>query len=530
MPGQESEENMVTKIDGKLKWAVVGTVILASALLGAGLLNSGQDWGDDFASYIMQAQSIVHGNPSQFMQANAFTIHQSTINLGPVAYPWGMPALLAPLVAVFGVNLLALKSLNLVCYLLFLITLAVGLRSKLSPLSLIALMAILGLDPAILVLFNSILSDVPFLLFSTLTILLIGSIIVQRRILHVEWLGYALLGAALAASFFIRTTGIVLLLVALFSEAIASLSALSRAPQSAAGRDGKPQPQSASRMENPWRTILLRALPYLVFSGLAAVWYLLLPSGEGGYLQSLGAISIREIKANITYYIGMSQSFFSAIPFFPLVVGATLPLFFIGLVKTARREYPIVIYGILTMGVNIVWPATQGLRFLLPIFPFYLFFFLVGMEWVIRAMDGIDQWVVFAAAAGCVLLVAFFFSRQTLKLDLANFRDHRETTSGPYSPASGEMFDYVKSNTDPSAVIVFFKPRAMRLVAGRPSLEWNNASELPPGQYLCLYRFENEGSQLSAADAAALVAAGKLKLIFENSDFQLFQILAAGAG
>ncbi len=519
---------MQKKLNGKILWVVVGVVILLSALMGLALLNSGQEWGDDFASYILQAQSIVHGSPSQFMQANAFTIHQSSINLGPVAYPWGMPVLLSPVIAHFGVNLIALKSVNLICFVLFLVLLAIGLRSKLSPLALVALVAILGFDPAILALFNSVLSDVPFLLASTAAILLIGYVIVQRRTLSVEWLEYVLLGITLAASFFIRTTGIVLLFVALFSEAIASLPAFHREPQSAAGRDGKPQPQLLPQKENPWRLILLRALPYLVFLGLAGVWYLLLPSGEGGYLQTLKAISFREIKANITYYIGLPQTFFSAIPFFPLVFGATFPFFFIGLMKTMRREYPIVIYGILTMGVNIVWPATQGLRFLLPLFPFFLYFVLVGVEWAIRAMEGIDQKIAFAAVAGCVLVAAFFFTRQLLKLDLANSRAHREATSGPYTPASQEMFDYLKTNTDPSSVVVFFKPRAMRLITGRASLEWNNGAELPPGQYLCLYRFEDEGHQLSAADIVALQAAGKIKLVFENSDFQLFQILPAG--
>ena len=272
----------------------------------------------------------------------------------------------------------------------------------------------------------------------------------------------------------------------------------------------------------------MRALPYLVFLGLAVIWYLLLPSGEGGYLQTLKAISLREIKANITYYIGLPQTFFSAIPFFPLVFGATLPFFFAGLMKTVRRDYPIVLYGILAMAVNIVWPATQGLRFLLPLFPFFLYFVLVGVEWVIRAMEGIDQKIAFAAVAGCVLVAAFFFTRQSLKLDLANYRAHREAASGPYTPASREMFDYLKTNTDPSSVVVFFKPRAMRLFTSRASLEWNNGAELPPGQYLCLYRFEDEGHQLSAADIAALQAAGKIKLVFENSNFQLFQILPAG--
>jgi hypothetical protein len=263
---------------------------------------------------------------------------------------------------------------------------------------------------------------------------------------------------------------------------------------------------------------------------MTAVGYLLLPSGEGGYLQSLGAISLRTIKSNLLYYLGMPQNFFSAIPFFPLVFGATLPFFLTGLVKTIDRYYPMVIYGILTMGLNIFWPATQGLRFLLPIFPFYLFFLLMGMEWFIRAMEGIERKTVFAAAAGCVLLAAFFFSRQSMELALANFRNHREVASGPFTPASQEMFNYIKTNTDPDSVIVFFKPRAMRLLTGRASLQWSNPSELPPGKYLCLYRNEDEGSQLSPSDIEALQGAGKIKLDFQNSDFQLFLILPAGGG
>jgi len=504
MIDEESEGCMGEKLSGKLFWLLAGIIIVFSGLMGAALLSSGHDWGDDFASYIMQAESIVDGRPSQFMEANAFTIHQSSINLGPVAYPWGTPVLLAPVVAVFGLNLMALKSINWICYLLFLIALAAGFRSKLSPLSLIALVAILGFDPAILNLFNSVASDIPFLLFSTLTILLIGKVIVQRQILSVEWLGYVLLGICLAVSFFIRTTGIVLLLVAILAEAVLSIPFLHRSRTSELDLERKPDSIPLSRTRINWRMIFLRAIPYFVFLGMTGVWYLLLPSGEGGYLQSLRAISVREIKANILYYLGMPQNFFSAIPFFPLVFGATLPFFFTGLVKTINRYYPMVIYGILTMGVNIIWPANQGLRFLLPIFPFYLFFLLLGMEWYVRVMEGIERKVAFSVVAGFVLLAAFFFSRQAMELALANIRNHREVSSGPFTPASQEMFNYIKSNTAQDSVIVFFKPRAMRLLTGRASLHLQ-ASQ--PDRARCRFRLRG---QLPLSRQAHALAARRL--------------------
>jgi hypothetical protein len=516
---------MLKKLNGKILGFAVGIIILLSGLSGFALLNSGHDWGDDFASYILQAESIVHGNSAQFMDANSFTIQQSSVNLGPVAYPWGTPVLLAPVLAVFGVNLLALKTLNLACYLLFLAALAIGLRSKLSSLSLLSLVAILGLDPAILNLLNTVGSDIPFLLVSTLTILLIGYVIVQRRTFSVEWLGYVLLGICLAASFFIRTTGIVLVLVALLTEAAAIVPCFRRDPGSDPAKGREEQTRSNFAKPINGKLILLRVSPYLVFLGLTIVWYLLFPSGEEGYLQSLRQISAREIKTNVEYYLSIPQNFFSAIPFFPLVFGAALPFFFTGLVKTVRRYYPIAVYGVLMMGINIIWPANQGLRFLLPIFPFFIFYVLLGMEWSVRAMEGNERKIAFAAAAGCVLLALFFFSRQSVKLAIANLRNHREISSGPYAPASQEMFQYIENNTAQDAVIIFFRPRAMRLITGRASLEWNNPSDLPPGQYLSLFRKEDEGLQLSAGDVEALQAAGKIKLIFENSDFQIFQIL-----
>jgi hypothetical protein len=84
-------------------------IVLLSALLSISLLSRGHVWWDDFASYIMQAQSLLHGDTDEFMQRNAFTIRESSYPIGPIAYPWGYPVLLAPVLYFFGVKVLALK-------------------------------------------------------------------------------------------------------------------------------------------------------------------------------------------------------------------------------------------------------------------------------------------------------------------------------------------------------------------------------------------------------------------------------------
>jgi hypothetical protein len=77
-------------------------IILISIIIGACTLTRGHQWGDDFAWYILQAKSIVNGTTDEFMEESAFTNYQSTTHLGPLAYPWGYPVILAPAYAIKG--------------------------------------------------------------------------------------------------------------------------------------------------------------------------------------------------------------------------------------------------------------------------------------------------------------------------------------------------------------------------------------------------------------------------------------------
>src|SRR5918999_1511832 len=98
-------------------------IILISLVIGSFSLTRGHQWGDDFAWYIVQAKSILNGTTAEFMQQSAFTNQQSTTHLGPLAYPWGYPLILAPVYAVKGISPLALKVPGLFFYVGFLICL-----------------------------------------------------------------------------------------------------------------------------------------------------------------------------------------------------------------------------------------------------------------------------------------------------------------------------------------------------------------------------------------------------------------------
>ncbi len=83
-------------------FAAIIAIIVLSTALAVGMLTRDHDWGDDFAAYIMQAASVLHGTERQEVARAAFSIQQSSRYFGPVAAPWGFPALLAPVYAACG--------------------------------------------------------------------------------------------------------------------------------------------------------------------------------------------------------------------------------------------------------------------------------------------------------------------------------------------------------------------------------------------------------------------------------------------
>ena len=107
------------------------------------------------------------------LNITAFTIYQSSTQIGPVAYPWGYPLILTPIYAIKGISPLALKLPGLFFFAGFLICLYLltqGTASRTTE-SLL-LVSLFAFNPMLLNFLDQILSDIPFLFFSTLALLL----------------------------------------------------------------------------------------------------------------------------------------------------------------------------------------------------------------------------------------------------------------------------------------------------------------------------------------------------------------------
>ncbi len=185
---------------------ILSVLVVISILIGAGTLTRGHDWGDDWAWYVLQAKSVSNGTTVQFMQQSEFTNTQSTTHVGPLAYPWGYPLILIPFYAVKGINPLALKLPALFFYAGFLICLYYLMKTRLTRTESLLIVSLFAFNPMLIEFENQILSDIPFLFFSTLALILMTE--ENKR----GMLQYILIGAAIFLTAFLRATGIFLLL------------------------------------------------------------------------------------------------------------------------------------------------------------------------------------------------------------------------------------------------------------------------------------------------------------------------------
>ncbi|MBU4564480.1 MAG: glycosyltransferase family 39 protein [Desulfarculus sp.] len=133
--------------------------LMALAVLLWGVINlftldHGHPAGGDFAQYIIHAQNLWHGLPYR----NGVFVPQVPFH----NYPPGYPAMLIPLLALGGVNLMLLKSLNLVFWPLYCWVLFVIFRRRLGQGAAFYAFLFMLFCPWFFLFKQSVLSDVPF--------------------------------------------------------------------------------------------------------------------------------------------------------------------------------------------------------------------------------------------------------------------------------------------------------------------------------------------------------------------------------
>jgi hypothetical protein len=475
-------------------------IILASTLIGFFSLTAGHEWGDDFASYIMQAGSIVDGSTREFVVRNSFTIHESSFQIGPVAYPWGYPLILAPVYALRGNSPLALKLLNLFFFGGFLACLsALWRRTDFTQAENLLLVALFAFNPELVGFLDQILSDVPFLFFAILTLFLVKAAPVR----NLAW--YAAVGIVIAIAASIRSTGIVLLI----SLLIVQVYELWRS------RD----------KDTVVRAIVLNMFVVCCAFGLMRLLYAIsFPGGEESYFEHYQAFQLQTVIEFIPKYFLLFQEFFGETPVWKYLYSVLFIFFLIGIWVRRKQEMFFIVLFLLWMVLLVTWPPWQGLRFIFPLLPIFIYFTFRGMKFVLLdLLPAKYQRLGSAVLYSFWLFIVVLFLFNSASQAYVNLQNDR-SIAGAYDAHSMEMYDYIKKDTAPDSVLVFFKPRALRLMTGRDAIMSAECERMLVGDYIVLSRRTRiaENHQIPPEEIAACNL--PLREVFKNSRFVIFEI------
>jgi len=162
-----------------------------------------------------------------------------------------------------------------------------------------------------------------------------------------------------------------------------------------------------------------------------------------------------------------------------------------------------------------VWPGRGGMRYVMPMMPLYLYFMYQGVL-QITACGLARKLRIFGAALLLASLLAEsgYFAHANLQND--------RRMDGPYDSDSTEMFGFVKTHAAKNARLLFFKPRAMRLLTGRAAFASDRFEDLAKVDYVVIQKMFDRSNQIQLPAEAAV------EWVFENESFVVYRVRGAG--
>jgi 4-amino-4-deoxy-L-arabinose transferase-like glycosyltransferase len=396
---------------------IVGVFYLAT-------IRAGHDWGDDFAQYIQHARNFATG--VRYAETGyIYNPHNPAV--GPRSYPPGFPLLLAPVVRVFGLDLAPMKVLIVVCFVGVLLLMGRVFRRDLPAPYTAALILVMGVNPYFWDFKDQVLSDIPFLFFTLLSLYSAQRVAETGR----RPLAYAALaGIAAYAAIATRVLGIVLIPCFIAHDLL-----------------------RRRRIRRP------TALACGIAIALAGFQYVL-GAQDGSYFDTFTPTAATVGRNVVDYLRALSDIWDNGYSDAgrKLIFVVTLALAASGYVRALRSGPTMLeIFPLLYAVPVVLWPANQGTRFLIPLIPFYFYYCMLGVRGVEVNLAARKRglWLI------CMAVVALAYGGKYSTLRYGSLLE------GVATVESVELFDFVRRQTVRTDVFVFSKPRALALFAER---------------------------------------------------------------
>ena len=407
---------------------ILATVVLIGSFYLA-TLRDGNIWGGDCSLYVAHARNLVEGRD---YADTGYIYNPHFPSLSPRTYPPVFPLLLTPVYLLFGMNLTAMNVFVVLHFMAFLWVLSLLLRRHLSLPYVMACLLLVGLNPYYWQHKDRLLSEMPFMLFVYLALLLIEKAHEPGRTRLWVW-GLAT-GAVAFLAFGTRTVGVIL---------IPSLIACELVRTRRLG------------------SFALTAVATFTVGVLLEKLLLIL---DGSYLDQVtfdpllsARIALSEVKALLALFVENHDS---------LAVSRTLSICVLALagltclvrLRSGLRAYDwFVVFNFLLLTV---YPDAEGeRRYQMPVMPLLFLYVCEGLS-RLRMMTWGRFVTPVAATLGLAVLVSYA-NRYHHLLEAGPVRATVNTTD------SVELFDYIKAHTRPDDVFLIEVPRTLALYTGR---------------------------------------------------------------
>ncbi len=482
-------------------------LVLFALLIPLLLFNvrSSHDWGGDFALYIKQGINIVEGKPQA---DNCYVFNENFPYLAPPTYSVGFPLLLAPVYACFGNSVLHFSLYITFLLIATLLASFVFLRLYYSRYISYVVVLIIAYNPWLLSFKGEILSDIPFALFFTLSL-----IVYLKGQWNTKSYGRAVLvGALCGYALLIKSIGIVLLLAFCVDQVLGLF------------QDYK----NKKGFARVWNLLAIQASAVLVYVLLSKV---LFPGKEDSYTffstlfdwKNLGNVML----TTSDYYIRVFQDFFHPHTekwnFIPLIVKSfVLSFFVLGLLLKLLQQRSVIDYVVvLYLAVVLCFPNTsQGFRYLFPLAAIFFYYIIYALQ-SIRL-----QFPVSSTAVAVVIGAFILFSYKDALGEL--IRTQNDVLAGPQEPESLEAFEYIRTHVPSDAVLVFIKPTVTGLYTDRNSIgfRWDQDAASMDKKFDEVgahYFLNSVDMKAQSLDEYLLRHQQSIDTVFANGKFQLYK-------
>jgi len=353
---------------------------------------------------------------------------------------------------------------------------------------------------------NYLLADFPNLCFVLLGLYLIKSTLSGKYIFN-SYFSWFLTGLVIFISYMMRNQSIVLLPTLLAAQLITFQKSFFNVKRLA--------------------VLLIPFVTFFVFLYLSKA---LIPVKPVSYLNQYAHLDLQKtILNNLEYYLKIWRELFSTTQvinkYTAVFTWVLIAFAVVGLFTSAKKNSLYVVFFCLSIGIVLVSPFYQGVRYLIPLVPFFFYFFIKGFGYLIFLIN--IPLFVKNISYSLVLGGFLFLSVKTIFSYSLSAMHTEQEWEGPYKKTSVEMFDFIARHTRKTDLIGFWKPRAMLLYSGRNSI-------VPFSYQDCVRRkadyyvyYPKGYDQL--AESEMNTHSEYFEQIFGNSDFVIFKLKVQGS-